>query len=388
MDGMAAFPLPNGDIRLIRNHEMVNSSRRPAPLGPRPYDALASGGTSSLTVRVSGAGADRQVRVLEEFISLGGTHTNCAGGRTPWGSWLTCEETTVGVSQGFQKPHGYIFEVPVNATDAVVAEPLKGMGRFVHEAIAVDANSGVVYETEDVRWSAANETATPGSGFYRYVPRTRERLADGGQLQVLVVRDKPRYNTVRNQTVGEELTVGWVNIADPDPESAERDPSAVFREGLSGGAAVFQRLEGCFWADDSCYFVSTEGGNAGAGQVWRFVPQSDEGGKLSLVFESPSKEVLDSPDNICVGRDGGIFICEDGAEEQFIRVLSASGDMANLVMQPLVSGTPEPDEFAGCCFSPDGSVLFFNVQGSTVSYGTRWGATYALWGPWERAAGQ
>jgi secreted PhoX family phosphatase len=109
---------------------------------------------------------------------------------------------------------------------------------------------------------------------------------------------------------------------------------------------------------------------------------------LSLVFESPSKEVLDSPDNICVGRDGGIFICEDGAEEQFIRVLSASGDMANLVMQPLVSGTPEPDEFAGCCFSPDGSVLFFNVQGSTVSYGTRWGATYALWGPWERAAGQ
>jgi secreted PhoX family phosphatase len=118
--------------------------------------------------------------------------------------------------------------------------------------------------------------------------------------------------------------------------------------------------------------------------VWRFVPDGDAGGKLSLVFESPAKAILDSPDNICVGPGGGIFICEDGSAEQFIRVLTPDGAMANLVMQPVVDGVPEPDEFAGCCFSPDGSVLFFNVQGSTVSYGTRWGGTYAMWGDWGR----
>jgi secreted PhoX family phosphatase len=256
------------------------------------------------------------------------------------------------------------------------------MGRFVHEAIAVDPRSSIVYETEDVRRNASNPEAQPGSGFYRFIPTTPQRLADGGRLQVLAVRGNERMNLTTNQRVGVSLPVRWLDIADPDPAAAERDSSSVFREAHTRGAASFDRLEGCFWADDSCYFVSTNGGTARAGQVWRYVPEGADGGSLSLVFESPSRAVLDAPDNICVSSRGGVIICEDGSAEQYVRALNRTGEMIDLVLQPQIAGESDPTEFAGSCYSPDGEILFFNVQGSTTSYGTRSGSTYALWGEW------
>jgi uncharacterized protein len=383
MDGMAAFALPNGNVRLIRNHEMANAASRPAPLGARPYDRLASGGTTSLEVALRGRGQDRELEVVREFVSLGGTHINCAGGRTPWDSWLTCEETTHGPARGFEQPHGYIFDVPVAAEAEVEPVPLREMGRFVHEAVAIDPRTNIIYETEDLRWEEG-DAAFPGSGFYRFIPARPPHLVEGGRLEIMAIAGSPNYNTARGQRVGERLPARWLPIEDPDPAAAERDPSAVFREGSAKGAAMFQRLEGCFWADDSCYFVSTSGGAARAGQVWRYVPEADGNGWLTLVFESPAREVLDSPDNICVSDRGGIILCEDGGGEQYIRGLTPDGVMVDLVRQPTIAGAADPTEFAGSCFSPDGEVLFFNVQGSTRSYGTRAGATYAMWGPWQR----
>lgn len=370
-DGMAAFALPNGNVRLIRNHENRDdpTSATVKGDGSKAYDRKGGGGTTSLEVRVDKDGTAELVR---DFVSLNGTIVNCAGGPTPWGTWLSCEESVDGRVNGWGEEHGYIFEVPASAEGPVMAAPLKAMGRFVHEAVAVDRATGIVYETED---------RTPTAGFYRFIPATRGRLAAGGRLQMVAVEGRPNYETGMGQKVGAPLPARWVDIADPDPSENGNDPTAIFDQGFAQGAARFARLEGCWYGDESIYFHATNGGDAQVGQVWRYRPTSTERGELILVFESPSRDVLDYPDNITVSPRGGIVICEDGEGEQFLRGLTPEGAIFDLGKNLL-----NQSEFAGACFSPDGRVLFVNIQGSTRDSGTEQGRTLALRGPWEQGA--
>ena len=379
-DGMAAFPLQDGNVRLIRNHEMVDGAGSAAAIGEPSYDPLASGGTTSLEVRISEDGeGGLAVELVDEFVSLAGTVVNCAGGTTPWGSWLSCEESTWGADAGFARPHGYVFEVPAGATGPVDPVPLKAMGRFVHEAVAIDPATGIVYETEDT-WYVPDKL--PGAGLYRFLPDDPEVLAAGGRLQMMAVTGRPGYLTARGQETGATLPVHWVDIDDPDPPDAEADRLAVFRQGVARGAARFARLEGAFFGDDGIYVVSTNGGDAGAGQVFHYRPLSADGGELELVFESPSHDVLDSPDNIVVTPRGGLLMCEDGSGEQYVRGLDSEGRIVNMVRSPHEDGDEQPGEFAGACFSPDGRVMFLNVQGGRRAEELRPSATYAIWGPW------
>ncbi|HLS47013.1 MAG TPA: alkaline phosphatase PhoX [Gemmatimonadales bacterium] len=369
-DGMAAFALPNGNVRLICNHENRDTARTARPKGDvsKAYDARAGGCTTSLEVRIAEGGAPEVVR---DFISLNGTIVNCAGGPTPWQSWLTCEESVEGKSRGWEQEHGYIFEVPAAAESEVTPVPLKAMGRFIHEAVAVDPETGIVYETED-RLVA---------GFYRFIPSSRGVLAEGGRLEMLAIDDRPNYDTADGQQVGDTFGVHWVPIENPDPRGASGDSAAVFAQGFTRGAARFARLEGCWWGDDSVYFHSTNGGDAKLGQVWQYRPTGADRGELTLVFESPSADVLDYPDNVTVSPRGGIVICEDGGGEQFIRGLTPDGRIF-----PFARNTLNNTEFAGACFSPDGRTLFLNIMGSTTDAGTQQGATIAIQGPWENGA--
>lgn len=369
-DGMAAFPLPNGNIRLIRNHENRDAARDAQVKGDpgTAYDPRAGGGTTSLELRLDRNGVPRLVR---DFISLNGTIVNCAGGPTPWGSWLSCEESTEDLRDGWMKNHGYVFEVPALAEGPVEAVPLTAMGRFVHEAVAVDPRTGIVYETED-RLVA---------GFYRFIPVRPGVLRDGGRLQMLAVDGRPNFDTARGQTVGEILAAHWVDVPDPDPGYTWSDSAGVFAQGFDRGGARFARLEGCWWGDGGVYFHATNGGDARVGQVWHYRPTTPEGGELVLVFESPSPDVLDYPDNVTVSPRGGIVICEDGGGDQYLRGLTPAGAIFDFGRNLL-----NRDEFAGACFSPDGRILFVNITGSTRDAGTSQGVTLAIRGPWERGA--
>lgn len=368
LDGMGAFNMSNGDIRLVRNHEMRDSANASVPMGMKPWDNKAGGGCTSLQVRVDPITGEPSV--IDEFVVLSGTMVNCAGGPTPWGSWLTCEETTEGTSAGRLKNHGYVFEIPASATSEIAAVSLNAMGRFSHEAVAVDPVYGHVYETED---------AGSNSGFYRFIPNVLGDLTQGGKLQMLALDGRPQYNSTGGGTpTGVPLPASWVDVNQPDSIS----PSC-FSQGLANGGTRFARLEGCWWGDNSVYFNATNGGAVGAGQVWQYRPLTPNTGQLVLVFESPSTTVLDAPDNICVSPRGGLVICEDGGGTQYLRGLTREGTIFDFVR---AASATNATEFAGACFSPSGNILFFNTQGSTSRTGTERGGTFAIWGPWTSGA--
>lgn len=368
-DGMAAFEAGPELVRLVRNHELRDTPKVGAsPFGGDPYDDRGPGGTTTLEV---GLHADGRAELIKQFPSLTGTSTNCAGGSTPWRTWISCEETVAGKRLGWSRNHGYAFEVQVDSDEISRPVPLRAMGRFEHEAVAIDPESGFVYQTED---------RTP-AGFYRYRPTTLGRLAEGGELEILSIDGKPRYNTVTGQQRFAPMKVEWVRIPEPDSDRGELESGFVFNQGLERGAARFARLEGCWYGDGSIFFNATSGGNAGAGQVWQYHIGRQE---LQLIFESPSSEVLDSPDNICGSPRGGLVICEDGDGVQYVRGLTRGGEIFDLVRNDL-----NGSEWAGACFSPQGRTLFVNLQGETrpiQNAGGNKGLTFAIWGPWEEGA--
>ncbi len=388
-DGMGVFNMPDGKFRLVRDHEDRNlPNAGSTAIDANSYDARGGAGCTTLVV-------NPLTRELErDFISQSGTIVNCAGGVTPWNSWITCEETNAGTSSGWLKQHGYCFDVPAAANGTVPAIALTDMGRFSHEAVAVDPATLIVYETED------NGST---SGFYRFIANTPGVLVDGGMLQMLAVVGTPNYDTRSGQTVGEQLQVTWVDIPNPNP--AGTSSTAVYNQGRDRGGARFARLEGCWWGNDAVYFNATSGGNAGAGQVWEFRPEGD-GGTLTLIFESPNSSVLDAPDNIAVSPQNALLLCEDGGGDQYMRGVTLDGEIFDFGLN-----LQTDHEWAGATFAEadlswndrkirgnnrplggrwDRVTLFVNRQGSTgganpPSAGNE-GLTFAIWGPWGDGA--
>lgn len=147
-DGMGCFDIGSGEIALVRNHELRFHQAGGGVAGPA-YDTFGKslvplpGGTTTLVLDSESLSLKRQYR------TLAGTIRNCAGGTTPWGSWLSCEESVSRADGTINKDHGFVFEVPANASGLIDPVPLKAMGRFNHEAACVDPATGAVYLTED-----------------------------------------------------------------------------------------------------------------------------------------------------------------------------------------------------------------------------------------------
>lgn len=357
-DGMGVIDAQgnSGHLILVRNHEGGGGG----PYVPKPSITYANDGAGGTTNLIFDA---RNGRWLKDWSSLAGTIRNCAGGVTPWATWISGEETG-------DTGHGWSFEVGPQKGDPT---PLVAMGRFSHEAMMVDPATGYVYETED---------ATP-SGFYKFVPNVPGQLHAGGELFMLKVKNVPNFNFGPVGIVGTTWDVQWVPIADP----AARVQSTYLQGAVAPHfGAQFRRLEGCWWGDQTGYFLSTNGGPVSEGQVFEYDPTAET---LKLIYASPTANDLDNPDNMTVTPRGGLLLCEDAAGgvdvigERLVG-LTLDGNTFTFAQNNINLTTPYNDrvpagsyvrnEWAGACYSPDGQWLFVNIQTP--------GVTFAITGPW------
>ena len=384
-DGMGAFHLTKDRVILIRNHEISPGPQATSPFGVQNehiekvakthiYDYAKGqrtclGGTTTLIY-------NEQTGQLEtEYLSLVGTVRNCAGGVTPWNSWITCEETnllTGGLDGALEKDHGYNFEVPAKEIIGLVDPvPLKAMGRFVHEAIAVHPQSGIVYQTEDSDTGA----------FYRYLPNVKERLQMGGKLQCLALKtwkraDSRNWATLTTDRFPEKkfFDVEWIDL-----DNVESPDSDLRLRAFQKGAVRFSRGEGVWYGKNELFFACTSGGTRGTGQIFRYVPSKYEGqpnekdspGKLELFLEPNDTSIFQNCDNLTVAPWGDVVICEDKSDARLIGI-TPKGKTYVIAKN---MGYRQ-SEFAGSVFSPSGNTLFVNIQSP--------GVTVAITGPWKK----
>ena len=363
-DGMGCFDLGNGEIALVRNHELQPKHNAGGPIAKgfgKKDGAFLPGGTTTIVLDAETLAVKRQ------FRSLGGTIRNCSGGVTPWGSWLTCEEAPTGPGQpygeGLEQNHGWVFEVPASARGLVDAVPLTAMGRFNHEAAAVDPATGIVYLTED----------RDDSVLYRFLPKTPGKLAEGGRLQAMVVEGlaDTRNWTSPAMPVGKQYRVSWIDL-----EDVEAPKDDLRQRAAAKGAALVARGEGLHMGvkrgQSEVFACCTSGGAKELGQILKLtVGGAGQPDMLELFFESESTEQFNYGDNLAVAPNGHLIVCEDqytAVVDNHIRGITPDGRAYNLAR--LHAQT----ELAGACFSPDGKVLFVNAYGPT--------ATLAITGPW------
>lgn len=335
-DGMACFEDEDGHYVLMRNHEMEAGA---AAVSAVAFDNNRAGGVSRVLVN----------RVTLERVSsnwvLTGTTKNCAGGPSPWG-WLSCEETD-------EPGHGYVFVCDPEAGEARAPQRARSFGRFKHEAAAVDPSTHCVYLTEDDAESA----------LYRHVPEAKDSPFVG-RLEALKIVGQDALDLGKDLVVGDSFEIEWVKVDDPEAES---EPTAAQAHGK--GAAVVRRGEGIWFGNGSVYFVSTSGGPLAKGQIFSLTPSAD-GGVLTLVAQAEDEDGFVNPDNVTVAPWGDLVVAEDNDGPNYVRGVRSDGSVYPLVRNALAAGA---SEFCGACFSPDGKVLFVNIQDP--------GITVAITGP-------
>lgn len=387
MDGMAAYqvktrrvnrrgePIYKPMVHLVRNHEISpgdNTFGVPGVTYRKPwgvYDRKSvAGGTTTIWLD------SRNLKVRRQFVSLAGTLRNCGGGRTPWNTWVSCEEDVSNqLDNGdvVARPHGYAFEVKVFGTGRPTRPiPLRSLGRFRREAVAIDPVTTTVFQTED----------RSNSCFYAFVPRKKIRrfghlrrggtvfamrivpnqraTCDNSALPITVVDGTRVVDTSKNMQsfVGQSLKVEWVEIPNPNPvkDSVRTDAQKL-------GATIFNRGEGMVFDDQRrvAYFCATHGGDAGTGQIWAYDMRTQT---VKLVIESSGQRYLDSPDNIVLGPDGTLYINEDSSRRSHVMGLTPQGRLFRMARNVFDRG-----EMAGICFSPDGKLMFVNIQAISLT---------------------
>jgi secreted PhoX family phosphatase len=407
-DGMAVFRWRgrSGGSILICNHEIGGREQIRVPVTKGlTYDPAAWGGTSTILV-------DRDGDHVQSYTSVAGTDNNCAGGITPWETWLTCEEVErqagAVVAQGFPeertltKDHGYVFEVDPRSQQANRDKspiPLKFLGRYSHEAVAVDPDTHVIYLTEDA--------ASPNGLYFRWKPprwfrgekgalhdlATERRGDTAGRLQAMscYAGDRQVPDLAEATEVGTTYRVRWTDV--PDRDAVDISIRMQFQP---GEVTHSRKLEGQWWGDGGAYFVASFARKADGsvkehdGQVWFYDP-SEKSVTLKTIFGvNPTPNVegrFDGPDNITVSPHGGLILAEDGSGLKYLIGVSSEGIAYALARNdhrnPNKARTN--GEFAGPTFSRNGKTLFANIYSGLVSVNPNItsGWVLAITGPWR-----
>ncbi len=369
-DGTAAFQRRGGGSVLVVNHEIGGSEAHKVPqLDGLTFDAAAHGGTTTIEV-------DRHGRVTRHYVSLAGTLNNCAGGRTPWETWITCEETDK-VLAG--TPHGYCFEVdPHDEAANRDPRPIRCLGRFAHESVVVDPDRHAIYQTEDA--------GSPNGLLYRWTPPADALALRKGSLRALAPEagtlEAMRAYTKRGELVadlsvatepGTTYRVRWANVP-------ERDAKVVPVRTQIARITRSRKLEGMWWGDGGAYVVASfarasDGSLAQHdGQVWFLDPDRDTIElKLWFAYTPADRDGdPDGPDTITVSAYGGVIIAEDGEGKQHLVGATQRGETFFLAR----NDDPAGNEFTGPTFSRDRRTLFANVQSP--------GRVFAITGPFRR----
>ncbi|MBA2309852.1 MAG: DUF839 domain-containing protein [Pseudonocardiales bacterium] len=379
-DGTGAFRSRGGGTVLVNNHEIRDpfGTELSVPhLDGLTYDAGAAGGCTVIE-------ADRDGGRRSEYVGIAGTATNCAGGVTPWNTWLTCEEidALAGVD-GFQKDHGYVFEVdPFDRGANKDPKPIKALGRFEHEAVVVDPHRGDLYLTEDAaspngllyRWKAPKGFRTRTGCLQRLGPTegvlAAMKATDGAGVYV--------DDLSRATKVGTTYKIEWVPVPDRDGRTtATRKQFAA-----AGDVTRARKLEGAWWGGQGafivCSFARAESPVVHDGQVWFYDPRRSTLTLRLLLAKNPDPPAdgaFDGPDNITVSPYGGVILAEDGEGIQHLVGATDSGATFPVARNDFTDATKNV-EFTGPVYSPDKKILFANIQEP--------GYMFAITGPWRR----
>jgi uncharacterized protein len=316
-DGAATYPLDDGGWILAVNSETPIAPDAPTP--PIGGGILGGGGASGIRFRPDGSVADA-------YRILSGTSTNCAGGKTPWGTWLSCEEVD----------DGHVWECDPAGERPAVERP--ALGTFKHEAACVDPGGRRVYLTED----------TGDGGFYRFTPNSYPDLSSG-LLEIAFVDASG--------------VVHWNRVPDP---SAATTPTRK-----QAGMTEFKRGEG-IWFDSGIVYVATTSDN----KIHAYDPVTET---IEVVYDQKAGDgPLNGVDNVTAAPSGDIYVCEDNGTNQIdIGIITPEGEVARFLTA--TGPQHEQSELTGVCFDPSGKRMYF---GSQRSFGGP-GALFEVTGPFR-----